>query len=52
VVAQQKRVMANGGTPGDLMETDWMDMFIVRDLDGHEIVFAATDPAKHSVDPW
>jgi hypothetical protein len=29
-----------------------MDMFISRDLDGHEIVFALTDPSKHPIDPW
>jgi predicted enzyme related to lactoylglutathione lyase len=49
---QRSDVMARGGDPGELRETDWMDMFIVRDPDGHEIVFAATDSTKHSVDPW
>lgn len=37
---------------GEVRESEWMDMFIVRDPDGHEIVFAATDPSKHSIDPW
>ena len=46
------RVVAWGAEPSDIRETDWMDMFIVRDPDGHEIVFAFTDPAKHSIDPW
>jgi len=49
---QRERVLAAGGTAGDVIETDWMDMFIVRDADGHEIVFAVTDPSRHSVDPW
>lgn len=52
VAAQRDRVLAEGGAPGELRETAWMDMFIVRDLDGHEIVFASTDPEKHTVDPW
>jgi predicted enzyme related to lactoylglutathione lyase len=45
-------VASAAGNPGEVRETDWMDMFIVRDPDGHEIVFATTDPAKHSIDPW
>lgn len=52
VGAHRAIVADRGGSPGELIETDWMDMFIVRDLDGHQIVFAATDPGKHSVDPW
>jgi predicted enzyme related to lactoylglutathione lyase len=49
---QRELVAARGGKPGDLIETDWMDMFIVRDLDGHQIVFAETDEGKHSINPW
>jgi predicted enzyme related to lactoylglutathione lyase len=49
---QRAHVLSQGGLAGEITETDWMDMFIVRDPDGHQIVFAATDPAKHSVDPW
>jgi predicted enzyme related to lactoylglutathione lyase len=49
---QRARVADAGGEPGEIRETDWMDMFIVHDADGHEIVFAVTDPATHSVDPW
>lgn len=52
VGAHRHRVADRGGSPGELIETDWMDMFIVRDPDGHQIVFAATDPGKHPVDPW
>ena len=52
LAAHRARVEARQGDPGEIVETDWMDMFIVRDPDGHEIVFAATDPAKHSIDPW
>jgi predicted enzyme related to lactoylglutathione lyase len=50
--AQRDRVVAAGGAPGEIVETDWMDMFIVRDPAGHEIVFAATDLSKHTMDPW
>jgi predicted enzyme related to lactoylglutathione lyase len=46
------RVSTRGGNPGEIKHTDWMDMFIVRDSDGNEIVFAFTDPAQHSIDPW
>lgn len=52
VHAHRERVAAWQGEPGEIIETDWMDMFIVRDPDGHEIVFASTDPAKHSINPW
>jgi predicted enzyme related to lactoylglutathione lyase len=48
----RSQVISRGASPGEMIETDWMDMFIVRDLDGHEIVLASTDPAKHSIDPW
>jgi predicted enzyme related to lactoylglutathione lyase len=46
------RIAEAGGAPGDMIETDWMDMFIVRDADGHEIVFAYSDPSEHPIDPW
>jgi predicted enzyme related to lactoylglutathione lyase len=49
---QRSRVERRGGKPGEIIETAWMDMFIVRDLDGHQIVFAETDPTRHAVDPW
>lgn len=35
---------------GELLETDRMDMFVVRDPDGHQIVLAETDPARHAID--
>lgn len=46
------RVVAWGAEPGAVVETAWMDYFIVRDPDGNEIVFAVTDPERHSIDPW
>jgi len=46
------RVRAWGVEPGNIKETGWMDMFIVRDPDGNEIVFASTDSARHSSNPW
>ncbi len=52
LAAHRTRVAAWDGAPGPVIETDWMDMFIVRDPDGHEIVFAVTDPEKHSNNPW
>ncbi len=52
LAAHRNRVLAWGGKPGEIITTDWMDMFIVRDGDGNEIVFAVTDPARHSIDPW
>lgn len=48
----RSRVEAWGGEPGEVVETAWMDYFIVRDPDGHEVVFAVTDPERHSIDPW
>ena len=51
LVAHRTRVSAWGRQPGEIKETGWMDNFTVRDPDGHEIVFALTDPAKHAIDP-
>ena len=50
--AQRSRVLAWGENAGEIKATDWMDMFIVRDPDGNEIVFAVTDPEHHSTNPW
>ncbi len=52
LVAHRAGVEARGGEPGPLRETGWMDFFIAVDPDGHEIVFALTDPDKHTTDPW
>jgi predicted enzyme related to lactoylglutathione lyase len=46
------RVVAWGGEAGEIKKTAWMDMFIVRDPDGNEIVFAVTDPSRHTSNPW
>lgn len=50
--AHRSRVRAWGAEPGEIRKTAWMDMFIVRDPDGNEIVFAVTDPERHSSNPW
>lgn len=52
VLEHRARVLEHGADAGELVETDWMDFVIVRDPDGHQIVFAETDPARHPVDPW
>ena len=52
LAAQRSRVLAWGKDAGKIVETDWMDMFIVRDPDGNEIAFAVTDPERHSINPW
>lgn len=52
VAAHRKRVVACGAEAGPIEETDWMTMFSVTDPDGHQITFAQSDPAKHSIDPW
>jgi predicted enzyme related to lactoylglutathione lyase len=49
---QYMRVAAWAGDPGEIKRRDWMDMFIVRDPDGNEIVFAVTDPERHGINPW
>ena len=48
----RSRVLAWGAEPTEIIETDWMDMFIVNDPDGNEIVFAVTDPSRHASNPW
>jgi len=48
----RSRVLARGGNPGEIRKTGWMDMFIVHDPDGNEIVFAVTDVERHSGNPW
>lgn len=50
--AHRSRVLAWGGKPTEIVKTDWMDMFMVRDPDGNEIIFAVTDLTKHPIDPW
>ena len=50
--AHREGVLAHKGRPGPIERTPWMTMFAVSDPDGHEIVFAETDPAVHTVDPW
>lgn len=50
--AHRRRVEAWGAEPAPIVDTAWMRMFAVCDPDGHEIVFAMTDPAIHTVDPW
>jgi predicted enzyme related to lactoylglutathione lyase len=50
--AHRLHVAARGGKPGEVKRTECMDMFVVRDPDGHEIVFALTTPERHSIDPW
>ena len=50
--AHRARVLAWEGKPTEIVKTDWMDMFLVRDPDGNEIIFAFTDTVKHPIDPW
>ena len=50
--AYRKRVQAWGVEPGGVIETDWMNFFIVRDPDSHEVAFAVTDPKVHGIAPW
>lgn len=45
-------VISKGTDASEIKHTDWMDMFTVRDTDGHDIVFAETDPAVHKTNPW
>ena len=52
LLAHRTRILAWQNSPGEIKGTDWMDMFVVRDPDGHQIVFATTDPAQHGIDPW
>ena len=52
LAAHRRHVLAWEVEAGPVQETDWMDMFIVIDADGHEIVFASTDPDSHTSDPW
>lgn len=50
--AHRSRVLAWGINAGEIKITDWMDMFIMNDPDGNDIIFAVTDPERHSVNPW
>ena len=50
--AHRLRLDAHEVSVGETVKTDWMDFFIVRDADGHEIVFAFTDPELHGTNPW
>jgi predicted enzyme related to lactoylglutathione lyase len=49
----RSRVVAwDRSSVGEIVKTDWMDMFLVEDPDGNEIVFALTDPERHPINPW
>jgi len=50
--AQRKRLTLQKIPVGQLYERSWMDFFSVIDPDGNEIVFAVTDPARHTSKPW
>ena len=50
--AHRSRVLAWEKEAGDIKKTDWMDLFIVRDPDGNEVVFALTDSEHHPINPW
>ena len=50
--AHRARLEAHDVAVGETVRTDWMDFFIVRDADGHEIVFAFTDSEQHGTNPW
>lgn len=50
--AHRRRIEARGVEAGEIEQRSWMDYFVVRDPDGNAIVFAWTDPAKHTSDPW
>jgi predicted enzyme related to lactoylglutathione lyase len=52
LAVQRTAVAERGGKPGEVVRTAWMDYFIVRDPDRHEIVFAVSDPARHKDNPW
>ena len=52
VDAHRSRIMAWGAQAGDIRKTAWMDMFIVKDPDHNEIVFAVTDSSRHTSNPW
>lgn len=52
LIAHRSRVLAGGGDVGEITTTAWMDMFIVLDAVGIEIVFAVTSPDRHSSNPW
>jgi predicted enzyme related to lactoylglutathione lyase len=52
LAAHHSRVLAWGGDAGEIKKTDWMDMFLIRDPDGNEIIFAFTDPDRHAIYPW
>lgn len=52
LLAHHERVSAAAGKASAIQHTAWMDMFDVKDADGHEIVFASTDLSLHTLDPW
>jgi catechol 2,3-dioxygenase-like lactoylglutathione lyase family enzyme len=50
--AHHRYVEERGAEAGEIIRRSWMDFFTVRDPDGNEIVFAVTDPERHTSQPW
>jgi catechol 2,3-dioxygenase-like lactoylglutathione lyase family enzyme len=50
--AHSRYVEANGINVPEIYRRDWMDYFIVKDLDGNTVVFAVTDSERHTSEPW
>ena len=50
--AHSRYVEANGIDVPEIYRRDWMDYFIVKDLDGNTVVFAVTDSERHTSEPW
>lgn len=50
--AQRQLVETHGIEVPELIERSWMDFFVVEDPDGNDVVFAVTDPIRHTSQPW
>ncbi len=50
--AHRRYVESRGVEVKEIFQRSWMDYFLVKDLDGNVVVFAVTDPERHTSDPW
>jgi catechol 2,3-dioxygenase-like lactoylglutathione lyase family enzyme len=52
IAAHRRYVEAHGIGVKEIFQRNWMDYFLIKDLDGNIVVFAVTDSERHTSEPW
>ena len=50
--AHRRYVGTHGIDVTEIFQRNWMDYFLIKDLDGNIVVFAVTDSERHTSEPW